>query len=84
MLYALYAILLAIFIGASQDWMWLMWPAIVLMILYFFFVSIPCLPNRKKIKKAMLNHKVEVSGSKWSFSNPIRVTIRKDTPEIIE
>ena len=55
----------------------LVYVAVSCMLVYFLTVS---LQNRKLgaiTKQAALNGSVKYSGSKWSFSNPLRVSIPK-------
>ena len=47
------------------------------MLIYFFTVSLPYQKLAKIIKRAALTGSVKYSGSKWSFSNPLRMTISK-------
>jgi hypothetical protein len=50
----------------------------VLMSLYFLLVSTQYMGLNAKIKRAAKSSSVEMSGSKWSFSKPLRVKIRKE------
>jgi hypothetical protein len=52
-------------------------PALALMVLYFLVVSTQYIGLRSKIKRASKESSVEMSGNKWSFSNPLRVKIKK-------
>jgi|GEM_PF-1698132 len=51
--------------------------AMAMMVVYFFMVSLPYLKLSKIIKKAALEGGVRYEGSKWSFRQPLRVTIFK-------
>ena len=51
------------------------------MLVYFLTVSLQYRKLGAITKKAALNGFVKYSGSKWSFSNPLRVTIPKTNTE---
>ena len=63
--------MLGYFIGNST----LQTIALFAMLVYFLVVSIQYYPLNKKIKEAQKKSKVEISGSKWSFNNPLRVKL---------
>ncbi len=48
-----------------------------LMVLYFLCVSVPYRQLGKRQREAMTTGSVEITGSKWSFKNPLRVKIPK-------
>ncbi len=50
----------------------------VLMVLYFLLVSLQYRVLGGKIKRAAKASSVDMSGSKWSFSRPLRVKIKKE------
>ncbi len=50
--------------------------AFVAMILgYFIGVYLPSRPRSKEIQQAMRVGMVQMSGSRWSFSNPLNITV---------
>ena len=51
------------------------------MLIYFLTVSLQYRKLGAMTKQAALNSSVKYSGSKWSFSNPLRVTIPKTNAE---
>ena len=51
------------------------------MLVYFLTVSLQYRKLGAMTKQAALNGSVKYSGSKWSFSNPLRVTIPKTNAE---
>ena len=51
------------------------------MLIYFFTVSLSYQKLGRTIRKAALTGSVKYTGSKWSFSNPLRVTISKSNAE---
>ena len=51
------------------------------MLAYFLTVSLQYRKLGVMTKQAALNGSVKYSGSKWSFSNPLRVTIPKTNAE---
>lgn len=56
----------------------------VSMVLFFLLVSLPYMKLGRIQRDAMARGTVEFSGSKWSFSNPLRVKIMKHRPENTE
>ena len=52
--------------------------SIIFTFVYFFIYLIRTSRISREIKTATKAGGVEVSGSKWSISNPMTVTIRKD------
>ena len=51
---------------------------IIIMFLYFVFISLPNIKIHRKIRIAMKEKSVELSGSKWSFSKPLTIKMRND------
>jgi hypothetical protein len=77
-LYAMYGILAIMILGFLTNTFALLIPGSIMMILYFLFVSIKYIKIRRIMKRAILPNSISVSGSKWSFSNPLRIKIRKE------
>lgn len=77
-LYLMYGIFGTLAMGYFQGSSILSISGIILMVAYFLLVSTQYLEVNKKIKQASEASSVEVSGSKWSFSNPLRVKIKKE------
>jgi hypothetical protein len=77
-LHLLYAILAMIAVGyfASKDFLSI--TGTFLMLLYFLLVSTQYMGLNGKIKRATKACAVEMSGSKWSLSCPLRVKIKKE------
>ena len=77
-LYVLYGIMGVIAAGLLARVSVLSIAGTVLMGLYFLLVSTQYMGLNAKIKRASKSSSVEMSGSKWSFSSPLRVKIRKE------
>ena len=77
-LYLLYGILGIIAVGYFASMPVLSIAGIVLMVLYFLLVSTQYMGFSAKIKRVAKASSVEISGSKWSFSSPLRVKIKKE------
>lgn len=77
-LYAMYGILAVIAGGYFGGISLLSTVGTMLMVLYFLFVSTRYMKLNGSIKRAAKTASVEMSGSKTSFSNPLRVKIRKE------
>ena len=60
---------------------WLIYVFLVLMIAYFVIVLIPATRSANTFRKAMKHGKVEMSGSRWSLSNPLRITVPRAAPD---
>jgi len=78
-LYLLYGIMGMIAVGYLASMSVLSIVGIVLMVLYFLVVSLQYMGLNGKIKRAAKESSVEMSGSKWSFSSPARVKIKKSS-----
>jgi len=76
--YLLYAILLIILVGYLTNQSVAEFTGIGLMVFYLCFVSTQYMGLSKKIKQASLESTVESSGSKWSFTKPLRIQIPRD------
>jgi len=77
-LYAMYIFLITFLVGCLANIEALSISGGVLILLYFLLVSTQYMSLGKKIKRATRESSVEMSGSKWSFSNPLTVKIRKE------
>lgn len=51
--------------------------AIVAFVLYILLVTVRAFKVSSQIKKIVLNHKVQISGSKHSFKNPLIIVVPK-------
>lgn len=76
-LYFIYLIVAILAIGFFIDNYSIMTIGMILMGIYFVVVSRQYRELDKVIKKASTLSPAELSGSKWSFSNPLRITVRK-------
>lgn len=77
-LYLLYGLLGIIAVGYFASMSVLTTFGTFLIILYFLLVSTQYMKLSRKIKRAAKTSTVETFGSKWSFSNPLRVKIKKE------
>ena len=77
-LYLLYAILLTIGVGYFTQQTAISYTSIGLMVLYLCTVTTQYRNLCKKISQATANATAEFSGSKWSFTNPLRVQIPRE------
>ena len=77
-LYLLYSILGMIAAGYLASVLALSIAGGVLMDLYFLLVFTQYMRLGRKIKRAAKKTSVEMSGSKWSFSRPLRAKIKKE------
>lgn len=73
--WALYIILGFVALGIIQKENIILIPSLALMVLYTIFVSSQYIQIGKTTKEAMKHGSVEMTGSKWSFKAPLRVTI---------
>ena len=76
-LHALYLILAAIGVGILFELFPVTATGIGLMVLYFLTVSVKYRKVGAITNEAARNGTVEVSGSKWSFSNPLTMKVPK-------
>jgi len=53
------------------------WFAAAPLLIIAFAMAIPCWKFNGEVKRAMRTGSVKVSGSKWSFSNPLTIEITK-------
>ena len=83
-LYAMYCIFALMISGFMTGISALSIVGGVLMVIFFFTVSLKYMTVSRKVKAAMLSGKAEFSGSKFSFKNPLRTTIKKDKLTEIE
>jgi hypothetical protein len=79
-IYILYGIMAVMFAGFITNTSWLSSTAIALLCTYFALVSLPYIPLHRKFRTAMRASSLELSGSKWSFRRPLRVTMKQDVP----
>ena len=77
-LYAMYCIVGLLIGGSLTQNDALSLAGIILMVLYFLLVSTQYLGLHGKMKRARKESSVEISGSKWSFSNPLRIKIKRE------
>ena len=76
-MYLLYVILAVALAGFWTGIGWLSFAGGGLMVLFFLTVSIPAIPFHSRIRKAMRQNGVELSGSKWSFVQPLKIKLVK-------
>lgn len=74
-LWILYFILLLGGTGFVLKEQWLMYTSASAFVLYFLTVSIPYRKLGNITNKAAMEGTVKYSGSKWSFSKPLRVSV---------
>lgn len=77
-LYALYCILVVMAVGYLASISALLVSGGILMIIYFFLVSTQYIKLGRITKRAAQTKSVEMSGSKWSFSKPLRIKVGKE------
>lgn len=63
------------FIG--ENWFSWAWAVATPILIVAFAITLPCWKLNGEIKRAMRSGGVKVSGSKWSFSNPLTIEITK-------
>ena len=76
-MWLLYGILAIGGLGLVIGNTWLTTLSGVSMFLYFFTVSLRSRKIGTLTKQAAMKGSVRLSGSQWSFSNPLRITIRR-------
>ena len=76
-LWILYGILLVCVIGIAFKNTVVTTIGSISMVLFFFTVSLHYLKLGSITKQAAITGSVKISGSKWSFSNPLRITISR-------
>ena len=60
---------------------WLIYVFLAMMIAYFVFVLIPATRSANTFRKAMKHGKIGMTGSRWSLSNPLRISVPKALPD---
>ncbi|WP_020591697.1 hypothetical protein [Kiloniella laminariae] len=50
------------------------------MLVYFFIGLVKIRPINNRLKEALRNGNLKMEGSKYSFSNPLRYTLKKEAP----
>ena len=75
-LYIMYGFLLLMILGWIYNIRAIAIVGAAFMILYYLTVSMNYKNVNKKIKRATQDSSVEISGSKWSFTNPLRIRIK--------
>jgi hypothetical protein len=60
---------------------WLIWVFMVLMLAYFIVILVPATRAANSFRRAMKHGKIEMTGSRWSLSNPLRITVPKSPPD---
>jgi hypothetical protein len=77
-IYAMYCILAIMAVGFFTNTFALLIPGSIMMLLYFLFVSTKFIKITRITKRAAQMNSVTISGSKWSFSDPLRIKIHKE------
>ncbi len=54
---------------------WIEFAFVALILAYFVGVFLPSRPRNKEIQQAMRVGMVQMSGSRWSFSNPLNIKV---------
>lgn len=75
----LYSTVALLFIGYLVPLIWLSVIAVASVFSYFAVVYFPALKIARRLKAATRNNSVQLSGSRWSFSDPLRVKMLKVT-----
>lgn len=60
----------------ENQWVWM--PGLVLIIGYIAVVLIPAARQAKQINASIKSQAAEISGSRWSFSKPLRIKVQKE------
>lgn len=75
----LYSTVALLFIGYVVPLIWVSVIAVASVSSYFAVVYFPALKIARRLKAATRNNSVQLSGSRWSFSDPLRVKMLKVT-----
>ena len=54
---------------------WLEFAFVGFILVYFAVVYLPSRPRSKLIKEAMRSGMIQMTGSRWSFTNPLHITM---------
>ena len=74
-LYLLYALLAAMLVGVSSRIAWLEIAGVAGMGLHWVLMSVPGFFVSRRIRQAMRQSNVQVSGSKWSLRTSLRIAL---------
>ncbi len=66
-------------VGYVLELQWLLYPGFAFFAAYFAIVYFPALADARRIKAVLKTTEGKISGSRWSFSNPLRVTVSCET-----
>lgn len=77
-LYVMYAFMALIVVGYFASIRAFLVSGALLLILYFLLVSTQYMKLGQITKRAAQVNSVEMSGSKWSFSKPLRIKINRE------
>ena len=79
--YWLYGMIGLLVVDVLVPTNWLIWVFAVMMVAYFVLVLIPATRAANQFRKAMQYGKIEMTGSRWSLTSPLRITVPKPPPE---
>jgi hypothetical protein len=79
--YWLYSMIALLIVDVMVPTNWLIWVFTVLMVAYLVVVLIPATRAANQFRKAMKYGKIEMTGSRWSLSTPLRITVPKPPKE---
>ena len=71
----LYAMIGLLVVDVLVPTNWLVWVFTVLMVAYFLVVLIPATRMANQFRKAMRHGRIGMTGSRWSLTRPLRVTV---------
>lgn len=75
-----YAAALLLLVAVSFDIGWLTWASAALLLPYMLVVYVPAIVDARRIRAAMAGGGVQISGRRYSFSNPLRIRVPKQAP----
>jgi hypothetical protein len=75
--YWLYSMIALLVVDVLVPTNWLIWVFTVLMGAYLVVVLIPATLTANRFRKAMKYGKIGMTGSRWSVTSPLRITVPK-------
>ena len=77
--YWLYASAGVMCVGYVLEMQMVLYVGLAFFAAYFAIVYFPALADARRIKAVLKTTEGRISGSRWSFSNPLRVTVTSET-----
>lgn len=77
--YWLYLTAVGMGVGYVFELPWVQYAGLAGLAGYFLIIYFPAVADARRIKSAIKINAGQISGSRWSFSNPLRITISKET-----